>query len=240
MKAIRMAIVDDNPEEMKHAVSAVEQLSEENQFSVVIKQFSNGKQLVADLEMEILYDVYLLDIELPDYQGFNLAERIHLTDPSAYVVFNTSHDNLGKKTFPFFPYATIFKSEGEKPIRVIMERIFKEIEESEDVIYTINNERRFVRIPVREIVYLEKAKKHVVFHCKGDLSYWENKTLKEVYDELPEGEFAYIDKGVVVNLFHVKGIKNHEITMSDGLLLAVSRNAESGIKEQLMDYYNRR
>ena len=240
MKAIRVSIVDDNPVEMERAVSAIKQLIDENEYSITIKQFSNGRQLVADLEDEILYDVYLLDIELPDYQGFGLAERIHMTDPSAYVVFNTSHDDLGKKTFPFFPYATIFKSEGEKPIRLIMGKIFKEILESKDAFYTINNERRFIRISVSEIVYIEKEKKHVVFHCKGDISYWESKTLKEVYEALPEEEFAYIDKGMVINLFHIRGIKDHELTTTEGLKLAISRQTEPKLKEKLMDYYNRR
>ncbi len=167
MNAIRVAIVEDSPLEMERAVAAINQLIDKNQYSVNIKQFKNGKQLIADLEDEILYDVYLLDIEVYDIGGFELAERIHRTDPAAYVVFNTSHDDLGKKTFPFFPYATIFKSEGEKPICVIMARIFKEIMESEDVIYTIHNERRFIRFPVREIVYMEKVVKNTVFHCKG-------------------------------------------------------------------------
>ena len=240
MDAIRVAIVDDNKMEMERAVSAVTQLIDENQYKVSIKQYTNGKQLIADLEDEILYDVYLLDIDLPDYPGFDLAERIHRMNPAAYVVFNTSHDNLGKKTFPFFPYATIFKSEGEKPIRMIIDRICKEIVESEDGVYMIHNERRFVRFPMREIVYIEKEGKNTVFHCKGDITYEERRPLKEVYSVLPEDQFAYIDKGVVINLLHIKKVLAHELMTTEDELLSISRQMRPKLNDKLMEYFERR
>lgn len=242
MNAIRVAIVDDSLLEMQRAVDVITELNDENkdQYSISIKQFKNGKQLIADLEDEILYDVYLLDIEIYDIGGFDLAERIHRTDPAAYVVFNTSHDNLGKKSYPFFPYATIFKSEGEKPVRVIMDRIFKEIIESEDAIYTIHNERRFIRFPIREIVYMEKEGKNTVFHCKGDIVYEERKSLKDVYKSLPEEQFAYIDKGVVVNLFHIKQILAHEVITTEDDSLSISRQMRPKLNDKLMDFFDRR
>ena len=240
MNAIRVAIVDDNPSEMQRAVAAINQLINENQYVANIRQFKNGIQLIADLEDEILYDIYLLDIEVYDVGGFELAERIHRTDPAAYVVFNTSHDDLGKKAFPFFPYATIFKSEGEKPIHMIMDRIFKEIMESEDVIYTIHNERRFIRLPAREIVYMEKEGKNTVFHCKGDITYSERRPLKDVYNSLPEEQFTYIDKGIVINLYHISKVMAHEVITTEGDSLSISRQMRPKLNDKLMDFIDRR
>lgn len=239
MNPIKIAIVDDSNSSMECAVSAVNQIIEEHNFTICVKQFYNGIQLISDLQDRVFYDIYLLDIELPDMNGFLLADRIRMADASAYVVFITSHDHLGKRTFPYFPYATIFKSEGEEPIRMILGRICKEITESVDQIYTIANEQRFVKFPVSEIVYLVKEGKNVVFHCRGDISYWERKSLKDVYAILPAEQFAYIDKGKIINLMYVESIREYDVTMTEGSIFALSRRMAPLIKVQLMEYYGR-
>lgn len=40
------------------------------------------------------FDLYIVDIELPDVNGFDLIETIHKSNPQAHIIVNTIHEEL--------------------------------------------------------------------------------------------------------------------------------------------------
>jgi CheY-like chemotaxis protein len=84
--ACRVLVIDDNP----HFRSAARQLLERHGFAVVAEA-GTGIGGVAKAE-EHLPDLVLLDVQLPDLDGFEVAERLARLDRPVDVVLTSSLD----------------------------------------------------------------------------------------------------------------------------------------------------
>ncbi|HRO41520.1 MAG TPA: response regulator transcription factor [Flavipsychrobacter sp.] len=85
--AIKVAITDDHP----LAISGLQNMLSGDKHIEVIATYENGTALLTGLE-KMLPDVLLLDIELPDYKGYDLAQVINKEYPSVKMLAITSHD----------------------------------------------------------------------------------------------------------------------------------------------------
>ena len=54
-------------------------------------------------------DLALLDIELPDMQGIDLAEKLRIINPDLYIVFITAHEDYSLDAFRLYAYDYILK-----------------------------------------------------------------------------------------------------------------------------------
>ena len=239
MRTFRVAVVDDSSEYLKTFTCVIKQKFEEKGQRAEIKTFQNGHQLVADLEDSIDYDIYLLDIELPGYDGFQLASRIRMVDKVSYIVFITAHDERGHFSYPYFPYAMLYKDQGEEPLRFIIDRICDELIRTEDKFYIIENTRRWIRFSLDSVVYIDRQSRNAVFHCTDNIVYEERKSLKEVYHSLPQDQFIMISKQSIVNMKHVLSVEGSYVKLENSKVrkLTISDTIIRDVKRKMMDYY---
>lgn len=102
--------------------------------------------------------------------------------------------------------------------------------------YRITVSTKLEKIPVKDIYYLYKNGKNVVFQtCSGQSAI--RKTLSEVYEELPKEEFIYVDRSFIVNIKHVMKLKNREIYMSNGEIVPVSKPKLGRVKAEINAYW---
>lgn len=59
-----------------------------------IDKFSTATELVSLVDAGNTYDFYIIDLELPDIDGFVLMELIRARDPKAKIIVSTVHDEI--------------------------------------------------------------------------------------------------------------------------------------------------
>lgn len=65
-----------------------------------------------------VYDIVLLDIELPDGSGLDLCSTIHMEKPELPVFFLTAHDNLSEKVLGFSAGADDYITKPFNPLEL--------------------------------------------------------------------------------------------------------------------------
>lgn len=104
------------------------------------------------------------------------------------------------------------------------------------------------RLPLRDILFIEKEGKNVLFHTVPSAGLPEQdingryirrvrKTLTDVYEELHTDEFCFIERGYIVNLRHVAGISRADCILTDRTRLPVSQSRLSDFKKRLNEYW---
>ena len=137
MRTYTAVIVDDKEEDLKQSEEIIREVMKSKGILVQIKTLTNGHQLMADLEEKKTYDIFLLDLELPGYTGFELAEKIRVFDTTAYIIFYTAHDKLGHLSYAYHPYATLYKTLGYEGIKTVIGEVVDNIIENEQNWYII-------------------------------------------------------------------------------------------------------
>lgn len=89
-----------------------------------VTKFSTAMALVAQLDAGNEFDFYIIDLELPDLDGFVLIEMIRARNPVAHIIVSTVHDEIWtlRKLLARDVNAIIYKSgEGSEIITAIEE-----------------------------------------------------------------------------------------------------------------------
>ena len=120
----RIAIVDDDYMVRESTKAVIERNFKEENFQV--ECFSTFSQLQSELPQE-LFTVYILDIELPDGNGLELAKEIRKIQERAYIVFLTAYEKYALSGYEVRAFHYIIKENMEKKLVQTMRQICREI-----------------------------------------------------------------------------------------------------------------
>ncbi|HKK44522.1 MAG TPA: LytTR family DNA-binding domain-containing protein [Balneolaceae bacterium] len=189
-------------------------------------------------------DLVFLEIEMPDFSGFEILERIQIT-PSPFIIFTSQHPNYAAKAFEVDALDYIHKPVNRDRVKKSLERIRKRMnkEELSDQIgrlipdfKELNNLKRFIikqageyhLIRTKDIIWIESDGNYsriITEEKKFMIRY----TLSGFEEQLDPNRFYRISRSLIVNLDFVVKIKDHVygnylVELENGNTLKMSKN----------------
>ena len=87
----RIAICDDEQTQIEYITSIVTSWSNHKGHSCEIRTFASAEAFLFEYEEDKAYDILLLDVEMKNMNGIELAKRIRKDNNRAEIIFITSH-----------------------------------------------------------------------------------------------------------------------------------------------------
>ena len=199
-------------------------------------------------------DLLLLDIKLPDGDGFRLLE--HLGDPPI-VVFVTAYDEYALKAFEVHALDYLLKPFGRDRFQQTMTRAkahlktarraewFEHLQSFVDAWQpdfsvdrlAVKTEHRTRLLPLEEIDWIDAEDKWVVIHTK-DQTYRSRRSLKELQRLLEPQGFLRISKSILLNASVIHSIEPYFhgdciVTLQNGDHLKLTRRYKSHVENLL-------
>ena len=231
---MRIAIVDDNFKFMDEIEGLTRSFFAKKGENVQINKYSDGNELCKAVSKSEHYDLFLLDVEMPEMDGMSLAEQLKEKQVGARIVFITSHEKYAFKSIKLRTYYYILKTEYKEELPGLLERIYREDQENAAE-YAIRDGHKLTRFKVKDIRYLTKDGKYSIFHC-GEREASERLSLEEVHKRLPQEMFFFIGRGLIINAEHVVNLKGHAIEITGGEVFRISRFYYPSAMEVLTNY----
>lgn len=202
-----------------------------------IKVYTASDNLLYDIAADhFFFDLILLDIEMPNSSGMEIAEKIKPMLPNVKIIFITSHIEYAIDAFELSIFRYVPKHEINKRLPAAIQDAVQLILLEDGKSYTIQTNSRFEKIPYREIYYIVRDGKNASITAAGGVSKV-RKSLQQIYEELGAEEFIYIDRGCIVNLIHIMQIKEGMAVLKNGTALPISRSHLQAVKEQINHYW---
>lgn len=236
---IKIAICDDEMTFVDKINTLISEWSAQNQYFSVIQTFSNGQNLIYDIEDGQHYDLVILDIEMPAINGMEVADAIRRLLPNILVIFVTSHTEYALDAYELSIFRYISKADLEDKLRHAFLDAVKLIQIQQNDSYIIQNQNRLERIPCKNIMYITHEGKNSLFmtNLPNDSVYRERKTIQQVYQNLDHNAFFLIDRGCIVNLTQIISVKNNECILNGDIHLPVSQARMRPLKECLLTFW---
>lgn len=220
---MRIIIVDDDMNDSEKAESEIKRFFEGIKEPVSVSRYHKGNILPDELSMGRSYDIYFLDVEMPEIDGLKLAQRIKNVEADADIVFVSAYSKYAVPSYKIRACYYILKEEYKVEIPIILNRIWQERLDKAKDYYVIQNIAYGKRIQMDEIMYLMREKKYIIFYCINGKEYKERGSLGDAYCRLPHDRFVYIDRGHIINLKHVSDWEGDVIRLQSGIELIGSR-----------------
>ena len=232
---IKIAIVDDE----KGSIDSCKELIKSMNINEldIIDSFESGEIFLNEVfYKKIQYDIVILDIDMPEINGFEVAKKLNEHEIETIVMFYTAHEQYVFKAYEYQPFRYIRKEFAREELPFALKQAVEKIKSRNIRSITINVDNELYVIEIRKIEALEYYKNNVEIHVSKDKSYKLRKTLHEMFDEINDRNFIYVSKGAVVNLEYVKSVTPTNVVLKSGILIPISRRRHLDVKKQFYIY----
>jgi two-component system, LytTR family, response regulator len=234
--AIRTAIVDDEPLARSN-LSLLLRLDPEIE---IVSECGSG----ADAPNEIRRtkpDLLFLDVQMPEYDGFDVLELLGKDVPPA-LVFVTAYDQYALRAFDAGALDYLLKpfdnARFERTLARAKQKIARDkIQPQRLKFLTVKNAAQvtFVRLP--EIDWIEAADYYAGLHV-GEKVHLLRRSISELEQDLDPAQFCRIHRSSIVNLNRVRGLKlnqegEYSVLLEGGVMLRLSRRYRKQLQSRL-------
>lgn len=235
----RIALCDDNLEYLDLLSTRIQEYCAESGIEVKLDCYRDSSQLDDLIDEKKMYDAYILDIEMPNVSGIELAERIRALSEDVQIIFLTAYESYALQACNIHVFKYLLKEQLEQELPDTLSSLFDKLQmQDEHRLYRISNQRKYVRFHHRDIIYIRKEQKNAVFVLKGNKEEQERITLQELHKTLNDPELYLAERSLIININHVKRIVESRIYMTDGHELVIGKNNLADLKQYLNLYWS--
>lgn len=234
---IQIAICDDERDAVVMHEKIVCQCLQETGNGGKVSTYTRSSNLLCDImDDNFFFDLILLDIEMPESSGMEMAEKIRPFLPEVRIIFITSHIEYAIDAFELSVFRYVPKDDLEKRLPNAIRDAVKLIALEEGKVYSIRTNSRWEKIPYKDIFYIQRDGKNAVITA-GNGVYKVRRSLQQIFEELSAEEFIYIDRGCIVNMIYIMQVRDGMAVLKNGMSLPVSRSHLQEVKRQINTYW---
>ncbi len=229
---MRIAICDDEADQREAMLSFVHQYNP----TLAVDTYDAAIDLLVAVD-QVPYDIVFMDIEMPEPNGFEVAQQLKTKTNSPLVIFVTKSNS-----YTIQGYGIAFRYLA-KPISYalfssVLSLALKEREPAKvsivcDCVYHV--------VTVNQILYCEAMDHRLTIHTLENCFY-SRMPLTEFISQLPLEDFAQPHKSYLVNLNYVQSVgpKNVIVSSKQGdIPIPLSKGKRKQFIQRLGDYIGR-
>lgn len=232
---IKIAICDDAELSIEKAKNIICETSKQLRKEIKIETYSSGNDVLTRLlDKKAPLDILILDIDMPDTTGLEIAEKLRVTESELLIIFLTAHEKYVYQSFEYQPFRYIRKNFAEKELPIALKSAFNVVDLKSDREITLKADGEDRRILLSEIMYYEALERKIVLYLKNGAEIITRKTIKELHEIIKDKRFIELYRGCVVNADYVRSIGDRTVTLDNNQQMIVSRLRMKEVKQQLL------
>lgn len=234
---IRIGLVEDDPASAALLVDYLRRYEHEHGERFAVTGFTDGDVVVADYRP--VFDILLMDIQMPGMDGFTAAEHIRQIDPEVVLIFITNMSQYAIRGYKVDALSYVLKPVPYFAFSQEIKRSVARLRRRTADYLLLAVDGGLARVATDEIVFLESAKHRTIVHTV-DGRHSVVGPLKDFEAKLEGKAFFRSNSGYLVNLRHVRGVHGSSALLVGGHDLLISRSRKKGFLAALTDYLGAR
>lgn len=238
---VKIALCDDNALQLSMIEDIVIRYCEENRIDAEIKSFESGLKLLEYAMGSGSFDVYILDMIMPDMDGMEVARKLRNKGDMGHIIFLTSSTEYAIEAYDVAALYYLVKPIDTDKIYMALDRakITKQNQSQTKVegdFFEIIGKDQKMRIRIEDILFVDIISRRLCFHMVDGQNY-ESVMLRTKFcdgvSELSSYQDFVVDGKVLVNKRHIKNITTSEIEFSNGVKYRPSKNVAKNLYKMI-------
>lgn len=238
---MQIAICDDQRNELEHTYSMVQAYrSLHPELNISLHKFMSGFELLESICKQNHFDIYLLDILMPETNGIEMGAAIRKNDNTTAIIYLTSSPDYALQSYQVDAGGYLLKPFGEEDLFATLDKVFAKLDAEEQKCLVLKTSRDSIEsIPYSHLIYLEYYQHRLIAHTITDKkieSIYYRKSFQELTKSLTDSRFVKVNAANIVNMQHIRNINSREVRLSNEESLVISRQYTTIAKKTFMDY----
>ena len=233
---VRIAIVEDDPADLEQLMECLRRYEAEHSEEFSILSFSNPTDFLNPYRSD--YDLILMDIELPLFNGMEVARQLREIDSVVTLVFITNMEQYAINGYAVDALDFVVKPINYYRFSSMLRKALRAAARQEEKEVIVQSAGKLTRLRISQIYYVE-IRDHLLIYCtsQGRLESWGK--LADVEDELSAYGFARCSSSHLVNLRHVVSVSGSSVDVA-GAKLPISQRKRKAFYSRVTDYFSRK
>ena len=231
---IRIAVCDDDKTICSLIKKYVQEYNLQYKTNYLLDEFSKGEQLLEAYNKQ--YHILILDVELSDGNGIDLAKYIRNVDENVIIIFSTAYLHYAPRGYEVNAYRYLLKpysyNQFAKELKMASEMILKNKEEI--LIRCINGNYRIV---LKNILYVESFGHKLAYHMTNGKVYEAISTLKELLEQDCGQFFIQVHKSFIVNKEWILHFDNRNVYLKEDVIIPISKHRLKEFRQEYLKYW---
>ncbi len=232
-----VAICDDEVVFIDKISELLQEYAKKKKLNFQFHTFSDPSALQDEIIDGSVYDIYLLDVEMPGLDGFSLAKQIKASHPLVPILFLTSHIEMSREGYKVDALRYVSKLSLKEELIEALDAAFTKAEKAEKSHLIISHYHDLVRISYDEIIYIQRVMRYLEIHTSRQGTIKTGRGIKEIFDKIGDERFVFVSRSCFVNLDHVQQLSETFIKMDTDESLPISRKMLPGVKSTILQVW---
>lgn len=231
---LNFAICDDNITEIEYISKIVGKWARANGNTAVISTFESAESFLFHYADDKSFDILLLDIQMKNMNGVELAKQIRLDNDSVQIIFITGFPDFMAEGYEVSALHYLMKPVSEQKLFEVLDKACKRLDKSERTIL-LKVEGESVCVPVGSIVYIESFA-HTVEITTNKEKIKAGLSISDIETELGDG-FIRCHRSYIVGLRYIKRIRQSEVILDNDISIPLSRRLYNKVNQAFIRFF---
>lgn len=227
-----IAIVEDEARFSAQLREFITKYQEENNVAFKISTFGDGAEILEDYQQ--LYDIILLDIEMPKMNGMEAAEQIRRMDSDVVLMFITNMAAYAIRGYEVGALDFVMKPINYYTFSMKLTRALKRVKQKEQQQILLSVADGVKKFGINQIHYVEVQNRMLHYHT-DEGEFVVRGTMQSVEQMLSPYPFVKCNHWYMVNLMHVTEVRGN-LAVVGGHTLEISRRNRTAFLKALTEY----
>lgn len=220
---MNIAICDDDLHMTGKLEKIVSECLEEVNQKYTCDVYFSGESLVDVINKNNdSYHIYLLDIEMAQMNGLQLAKIIRQNDKNAIIIFITGHKELMQGAFDVNAFHYLLKPLNDKKVWSVLIKAVDSFHE-QNKIFQFVVKKQIRTLYFLQIEYFESQLRKMAIHTDDGEEFMYYGTMKEVFKKSNPLLFVQIHNAFIVNLEKIHAVEGDRLVLFSGASLNISK-----------------
>lgn len=231
----RIAICDDSRVDSDYVAAFVKEWASADGVGVTLEKFTSAESFLFCYEDDKSFDILLLDIEMGEMNGVELAKKIRAVNRDIQIIFITGYNDYIVDGYDVEALHYILKPVRKEKLVDILRRAGEKLRKNK-VALLFQLPDGAVRIPLYEIRFIEVRSNYVMIHAKQEVTV--KMTLSALEKRLDDSFFR-VGRSYIVNMQYIRKINKTEVLLEDGVSVPLSRGYYEALNQAFIQAFFR-
>lgn len=230
---IKIAICDDEPYFIERIEKMLRIYEEKSKQSFLIKKYEKPLKLSGAFKEG--FQIYFLDLQMPNMNGLELAKAIRETDDRAVIFFVTSYREHVFESFQYGVANYIIKPITQIQIDSEMNRVLRKLNTFGQEYLTVKNDKGYLKIYFSDIQFIETYGRNVLIHCQGGREEIGHFKMQDLEQQLSASSFIRCHNGYIVNVDYIEWIHELSVKLLSGDIIYTTKTRKKQLIKKLAE-----
>lgn len=230
---LRIAICDDETIDLTHIEQMTREILREEGVSADIFCYDSASALLKAIRAGAAFHIFLLDVMMEDMNGMELAATLRTENKKSAIVFISSNREMALQGYEVAAARYLAKPLERNRLREGLLHCCAIFEKDRTLILPTADGQS--RIDPSAIVYVEAWERGVRLNLVVE-KVAVKIPISQIVAMLPEGQFAYCHRTLLVNLNYVHRVHYCELELKSGERLPVSKYRFAEFKSAFLQH----